>query len=414
MITYKWPASCFCLLLLVLSGLLTGPGCSDHDHDEVPPPTATPQPFPDQTRFTRTYGGTNFDEGTSVLVLDNGDYLIGGTTRSFGSGETDFYLIRTDFFGDELWSWHQTYGGPESDSCQQVIETIDQAFLLLGSTSSFGAGLSDVLLLKVDNQGALMWSRTYGGAGFDWASAIHSDNNGYYYIVGYTNSHTGDNADIYVLKIDEDGDVVWSLTLGGDSGDFGFSLDLTVNGDILVTGGTWSYGEGYEDIIVYKVSSEGTVLWQQTYGGPFSDRPYSIQSTADGGAIICGETWPWLNDIFLLKIDAQAHEVWTMTYGGDHYDWGHSVRQTADHGYILCCTTSSFGAGEDDILVLKTDENGQLEWSRTCGGPGCETGYSIEAALDGGYVVTGSTNSYGAGDFDVFLIKTDALGYSSP
>ncbi|MBN2382198.1 hypothetical protein JXQ70_04885 [bacterium] len=406
-----------CCMLLLWTGIFFTNCTDDDDHDPTPPSqtaTPTPPPLPDDIMFTKTYGGPALDQGHFVLALQNGDYLIGCDTQSFGSGLSDIYLVRTDFYGQEIWMWPHTYGGTLNDHCVQIIEQNDGSFLILGNTESFGAGSFDVYLVQVDAEGAYLWSQTYGGPGYDWANTICADGQGNYYIGGQTNSHTDGFCDFLLFKIDAEGNQLWRKTIGGEYGEFCYALDLTADGNILAVGSTYSYGAGNGDCYVFQFDPNGTDIWQRTYGEPVADQAFSVKALSDGGAIICGETWPYLNDVLLFRIDSQGELLWSRTFGGQLYDWGCSVQHTSDNGFIVCGTTNSFGNGDDDLYLIQTDATGSMTRSQTMGGHSSDAGYHLGLALDGGFIVTGTTASSGAGSFDVFLIKTDPNGNTSP
>jgi hypothetical protein len=167
------------------------------------------------------------------------------------------------------------------------------------------------------------------------------------------------------------------------------------------------------DVFLVKTDANGNVQWAKTYGGGHYDYAFSVQQTSDGEYIVAGLTWSFgasLSDVFLVKTDANGNVQWAKTYGGGHYDYAFSVQQTSDGGYIVAGYTESFGAGYDDFFLIKTDANGNIIWAKTYGGIYGDYAFSVQQTSDGGYIVAGYTDSFGAGWYDIFLIKTDADG----
>ena len=363
-----------------------------------------------QQRWERTYGGTNDDVGYSVQQTSDGGYIVAGMTSSFGAINGDVYLIKTNASGDTLWS--KTYGGTGTDWGRSVQQTSDGGYIIAGWTTSFGAGMEDVYLIKTNSQGNTLWTKTYGGTNGDWGSSVQQTSDGGYIIAGYTESFGAGNRDVYLIKTNSQGDTLWTKTYGGTGLDGGSSIQQTSDGGYIIAGSTHSFGAGRYDVYLIKTNASGDTLWTRTYGGTNDDFSQSIWQTSDGGYIVSGFTLSFGAggyDVYLIKTNASGNMLWTRTYGGVSTDWGWSIQQTTDGGYIIGGNTDSFG-DSSQVYLVRTNASGDTLWTRTYGGAGNEAGYSVQQTSDGGYIVAGYTSSFGAGYDDVYLIKTDAYG----
>jgi hypothetical protein len=360
------------------------------------------------TLWTRTYGGLYPDEGWSVQQTADGGYIIAGSTYSFGAGESDIYLIKTNSFGDTLWT--KTYGGSENDYGYSVQKTSDGGYIIAGETESFGAGDYDIYLIKTDSLGDTLWTKTYGGMDNDRSWSVQQTSDSGYIVVGMTASFGTDFEYVYVIKTNSLGDTVWTKTYGGGFFDFGYSVEQTNDDGYIIGGSTSSFGAGWYDVYLIKTDALGDTNWTNTYGGADGDIGLQLATTTDGGYIITGYTLSFgagNGDVYLIKTDSQGDIVWTKTYGGGDWDAGSSVQQSSDGGFIIAGVTESFGAGEEDVYLLKIDSIGDTMWTTTYGGTDDDYGYSVWQTSDSGYIIAGMTRSFGAGGSDIYLIKTE-------
>jgi hypothetical protein len=356
------------------------------------------------TAWTRTFGGSGWENGQSVQQTTDGGYIVAGWTDSYGAGEYDVYLIKTDSLGDALWM--RTYGGGNYDWGYSTQQTDDGGYIISGHTWSYGAGSTDVYLIKTDSLGDTLWTRTYGGISYEAGCSVQQTTDKGYIVAGGTQSYGAGEYDVYLIKTDSLGDTLWTKTFGGGSYDLVYSVQQTTDKGYIVAGGTWSYGAGSSDVYLIKTDSLGDTLWTKTFGGSEFDGGHSVQQTTDGGYIVAGWTWSWgseTDDVYLIKTDSLGDTLWTRTYGGSDYDQSYSVQQTTDGGYIVAGGTASYGAGAEDVYLIKTDSLGDTLWTKTVGGSQSEEGQSVQQTNDGGYMVVGQTASYGVGN--IYLIK---------
>ena len=395
--------------------------------------------------------------GTSAQQVQDGGYIVcGGThfTQSvlFGMTPSDICIFKTDSNGEEQWS--KTFGSEYWDFGKSIQQTTNGGYVIAGYINGFGMGGGNAYLLKVDENGEEQWSQIFD---FGIAESVQQTTDGGYIITGY------DSSDIYLVKTDENGEQQWSQTFGESFNDRAMFVQQTTDGGYVITGCTSvinSLGNATTDIYLAKINANGEQQWSQIFGGPGNDKAHCVQQTTDGGYIITGKTAiPFAGyKIYLIKTDENGDSTWTKTYGSTHDIWGRFVQQTNDGGYILIgsggginliktnengdalwtktfgknlyygnsvqqtndegyiltgttnSTTNSFGNGSIDVFLIKTNENGDSLWTKTYGGINQDKGSSVQQTNDGGYIITGSTSSFGNESNNVYLIKTNSEG----
>ena len=307
--------------------------------------------------------------------------------------------------------WNRTYGGPYIDWDCSVQQTSDGGYIICGITNSFGNGDFDIWLIKTNSSGDSLWSKTFGGADHDLGYSVQQTTDGGYIIVGNTESYGNGDTDVWLIKTDSSGDSIWSKTFGGADDDLGYSVQQTIDGGYIITGSTWSFSNGDNNLYMIKTDDNGDSLWTKTFGEQYEDLGYSIKQTTDAGYIVAGITVSSFiggHDLYIIKTDENGDSLWTKTFGGADYDLGYSVQQTIDGGYIIAGSTESYGNGGFDVWLIKTDSSGDSLWTKTFGGAHNDKGYSVQQTIDGGYIICGSTNSFKIGY--IYLIKTDGNG----
>ncbi len=369
--------------------------------------------------FCIAIGGPNDDYGESIIQTTDGGYAIAGYTNSFGQGDYDMYIVKIDANGNLQWT--RTIGGPNDDRGYSIIQSNDSGYIVVGYTSSFGQGRNDVYIVKLDVGGNIQWTKTVGGPNHDHGeSIIQTDDDGYA-IVGSTNSFGQGERDVYVVKLNATGNIQWTRTIGGTKFDFGRSIVQTSNKGFIISGITVSYSNSGgldRDVYIVKLDSLGNLQWTRTIGGPNFDYGNSIIQTTDTGYLAVGLTQSPFGsggpDVYVVKLDLNGNVQWTKAIGGNSGEIGMSVRPTNDGEYIVAGYTYSFGQGSNDIYLIKLDENGNIQWTRTIGGPNYDYGQCVAETNDRGYAVTGYTNSFGYGGWDIYIIKLDANGNLAP
>jgi hypothetical protein len=359
------------------------------------------------TVWTRTYGGSNNDIAYSVCPTNDGGYIIAGYTSSLSSGPQDVYIVKTNSTGDTVWT--KKFGGASWDGAHYIYQTQDSGYLIAAYTESYGAGGKDVYLIRLDDQGGTVWMKTYGGTNQDVAMAICETHDNGYIISGYRDGPTGwEKGDLWLLKIDDTGDTAWTKTYGGTGEDCGTSIRRTPDNGFIIAGYNSYQSAGGKDLWLLKTDESGDTVWTKTYGGPLEDVGYGVNLTADSGYIVTGYingTGAWTaGDLWLLKTNADGDSTWTKTYGTFGEDFGFDVYQTYDGGYII---SGEVGFNYyTDVWLVRTDSNGDTLWTRTYGGTNTDASLSLAKTADNAYIIAGHTASFGAGNADMYLIKT--------
>jgi hypothetical protein len=354
------------------------------------------QVIPD-TLWTKTYGGLGSDLGISMQkTFDNG-FILTGNTWSVGS---DIWLIKTDELGNV--EWDQTLGGSGSDYAHSVQQTSDFGYIIAGSTSSYGAGELDGWLIKTDENGIEEWNQTFGQEEYDGAFSVQQTIDGGYVITGYSFVSIEYQTDSWLIKTDEFGNEEWSQTFGGDADDQIYCVQQTSDNGFILSGSTRSYGSNSKNAWLIKTDEFGDEEWMQTFGGTSYDLSHSVQQTTDDGYVLTGYTNTFAttnSDAWLIKTDEFGIEEWSQTFDTGSDEESRSVCQTIDGGFIIAGCTDKFSYFESDILIIKTNANGNEEWRKIYGDTGVDRANSILQISENDFIVLGFTNLTGSADF---------------
>jgi hypothetical protein len=356
-----------------------------------------------------TFGGVNNDGAFSVIQTADGGFLIAGSTESYDVGSGDIWLVKTDASCTP--EWNKIYGGTLSDYTKSIIRTTDGGFAIAGLTESYGTGGYNFWLIKTDVDGLPEWNRTFSAPGSEWDPSVIQTSDGGFVLAGFV--YATNEGDLWFIKTDPTGHAVWNHTFGGVADERALAVIQTSEGGFALAGYTRSFGAGLEDMWLVKTDSNGFPEWNTTYGGLDFDDASSVIQTSDGGFLLAGATKSYgagEYDFWLVKTDSTGQLDWNKTFGGINDDSAKSMVQTQDGGFILAGYTRSYGAGATDVWLVKTNFTGHLEWNKTFGGIDDEAAFSVIQAADGDYVLTGITESYGAGAIDMWLIKTSGPG----
>jgi hypothetical protein len=322
-----------------------------------------------------------------------------------------FILVQYAFTQPPEIEWTRVFGLDSTDIAYSVEQTMDGGYVYAGKTGPSTWYGTDALLVKTDSLGNIDWYRLYGGEDYDDAKSVQQTSDGGYILAGRTASFGAGSNDMYVVKTDSEGDTLWTRTYGGSSSDGARSVQQTTDMGYVIAGDSRRLYMDLFEMYLVKIDSLGDTLWTRTYGGPEDRTAHCVRQTSDHGYILVGyNNHSSGYDIYLVKTDGLGYLQWTGTYGGDETDRARSVLQTSDEGYIIGGSTHSFGAGGSDVYVIKTDSLGDTLWTRTYGGDGFEYADEVQQTNDGGYIITGYTESFGSGGYDLYLLKINMVG----
>ena len=310
-------------------------------------------------------------------------------------------------------SWNKVFGGSNWDEGISGVQTSDGGYIIIGLLQSTEIGKAGIWLIKTDAKGNKLWDKTFGKYPNEEGNSVQQTNDGGYIIIG----KTSDIGVLLLIKTDTDGNEIWDRTFDTFDG-IGHSVQQTTDGGYIITGYASSIGAGNTDVWLIKTDASGNKLWDKTFGGSNDDSASSVQQTNDGGYVVAGATssiGAGNTDVWLIKTDASGNKLWDKTFGGSGEETGASVQQTTDGGYIITGTTDSFGAGGGlfggDAWLIKTDSQGNDIWNRTFGGSNSESSNSVQQTNDGGYIIVGTTFSFGTrSNGDKFGLKFDSNG----
>jgi len=363
-----------------------------------------------QPYFQKVFYDSPFDqEGQDVLPTADGGYLIAAYTSNSTFNDQDIEVVKADASGALVWK--KTYGGNKPDFPYHMLQAADGNYFIIGYSQSYGGGDYDVLLLKIDPAGNTIWLKTYGGWGNDQGLDIIATSDGNYMIVGNSNSAAMADQDMFLIKIDPAGTVIWNKWLGGSSNDFGNSIQQCSDGGYIVLGNTFSFGAGGDAYLV-KTDAGGNIAWTKTFGGALYDEGVYLHLNTDGSytfVVRDSSTVGHDIDVRIIKTDMSGNVIWNKAYGGTKKDTPKMIQSTMDGGYVVAAITRSFGLITPDMWIVKLDANGDTTWTRRYGGNQNEHCYVVRELSDGSLIATGKTSSYSP-DFEIIFLKMNSSG----
>jgi len=386
----------------------------------------------------QTFGGSKNDVAQSVVVTSDGGFAILGYTQSSDGDITDknnesfdFWILK--FNAEAQLQWNKTFGGSGDDRGNDIIQTSDGGFAVLGYTDSsdgdisINNGFRDFWLIKLDNSGNLTWQKSFGFSGADEGKTIIETSDGHILISGVldvtssngmgnfgrpNSEHAG--GDYWSIKVTSSGDLVWSRFYGGSFTDSPTGIAETENNEFIFVGSSdsndvdISNNKGTYDFWVVKSEAGGNMIWEKSYGGSEIDEARAIAKSNDGNYIIVGDTRSrdfdvsvnnGAADLWAIKIAGNGDLIWNQSYGGSSFDVSRSINKTSDNGYIISGSSRSSDGdvtrnqGQNDAWIVKINEEGQLLWETTVGGSEIDFAYDAVQLPNGTIIAVGESGS---------------------
>ena len=398
-------------------------------------------------QWENALGGTRAEGGFAISQTDDGGYFTVGYTSSTdgdvisGGGPMVFWIVKVD--ADGFLVWETSVGGAGTDVALDVDATTDGGCIVVGHTNSTGGdvsmafGSADVWVIKLSSTGIIEWEKSFGGIDSDTGRSVQQTADGGYILGGFTSSSNIDGhrgaSDCWVIKLAPDGTMEWDGVYGGTGGEEIFAIQQTSDNGYVFAGisgmpnGDVTRTLGPSDCWVVRLDEFGAIIWEKAYGGNMGEFAYDIKQTADNGFIVAGSTASSNGDVtdykggyldaWVFKINASGTITWQKTLGGSNVELLYGVALTEDGGYIVTGYTESddgdvsFNHGINDVWVVKLTAEGDIDWEKTLGGSIYDVGYDVIQADDGGYVITGYSQSLdgdvsgGFGGQDLWVVK---------
>ena len=368
-----------------------------------------------QDSFIRHYGYGS-GQGFSLLINTSGNFVIAGT-KFQASSHQQFCAYEISVLGDTVRLSH--YGTDSLDQANQIIQTLDGGYFLAGYTNGMFSNYRNIYLVRTTSSGDTIWSRSIGGQGEESANGAIQLNSGEFLICGRTNYNSHGLFDFLLIKVDANGDTLWTKVIGGSENEEANSIQHTSDDGLIIAGYTESYPEGSKNCYLVKTDMAGDTLWTRSYGGPENDYLLAAKQTSDGGYVMTGVTQSIgvsTENMYVIRTNSFGDTLWTRSYGQiGRWSWGHDIIETADGGFAITglIRTASPNGGSD-LYLVKVDGFGSVEWEHEFKIEPSNTsytsseGFSLIQTADGGFATAGRW--FNGSTYEVLLIKTDGYG----
>ncbi|MBL0721692.1 MAG: hypothetical protein JJV88_03845, partial [Sulfurovum sp.] len=358
-----------------------------------------------------TYGGNDTDKAIGTIALEDGDIAVIGTCKSFDAQQSDICVIRVSSNGKTL--WRKMLGGKNIEVASGITRASDGNILVTGTSRSFSKDRDrDIYVAKIALDGQGIWQNTFGGNRDEYGRAIAGTDDGGAIVVGETESFGNGYKDIFIVKIDKKGNMLSEKVMGGEKEELVRGLTRTLDGSLVMVGSREPDRAGDGDFFLLKMNQDAKKIWSRTYGGKYEDILNAVTPTIDGGVVATGYTRSFgsiQTDLSVMKFSKDGKLIWHKIYGYKRYDFANAITMTRDGNFIIAGATDSMGEGVYDVYILALHQNGELFWSGLYGGRNTDIAYGVTRTSDGSIVVVGQSDSKSnAKDFYMLKLKKDA------
>ncbi|PIF47677.1 putative secreted protein (Por secretion system target) [Chryseobacterium sp. 52] len=375
----------------------------------------------------KSLGGNYIELSPDIYQTSDGGYITAGASNSQNGdvtgnhGSLDYWVVKLESNGNI--QWQKSFGGTADDQAHSVRQTADGGYIVAGSTESTNGqvtgnhGNNDYWVIKLDASGSLEWQKTLGGSSNDIARSVRQTSDGGYIVAGSSSSSNGDisgnhgGSDYWIVKLTSTGNIQWEKSLGGNNSDDASSIAQTTDNGYIIAGtsssnnGDVTGNHGDTDYWVVKINSAGVLQWQKSLGGSSTETGQAIAQTQDSGYIVAGSSSSDNGDItgnhgsfdyWVVKLNSAGNLQWQKSFGEIYYDYAFDIKNTNDGGYIVSGfseSTAIKGFGSNDYWMIKLLPDGNIEWDKKLGGLTDDYATAAQQTADGGYVISGFSNS---------------------
>ena len=368
--------------------------------------------FADNFLMVKSTGGLLDEIGNYVSKTPGNGLIITGQTLSYGAGDSDIFVMKYNNTG-EL-EWFRTIGGNSYDTAMEIQVLSDNSFILAGCSDSYGEGRRNGIIVKMNLCGNIEWAKSISAVRNDEINSIQETVDGGLFVAGRTTSSSLGNYDVLLLKLDISGNLQWGRIIGGNGYDNANSAQQTSDQGYILAGSTESYQIGNYDLLLIKINKSGNTDWIRKIGGNGFENADSVKQCSDGGYIVSGYSETYSSggyDIVIVKFNQMGEVEWSKNIGGTGDEMDRSIHQTQDNGFILGGLTKSYPAlsEKQNALTIKFSQNGDIEWSNVLSGSSNDSLHEIIQLSNNNFIGVGYTESFGEGAKDILVLKVNGI-----